>query len=372
MARRRATGSIYRRRLPGRGPDGRPRYAKGWYIRLRRHGRDVRRYGGPDRQTAREVLRRMEREIDREHLLGEHPEQNLTFSEFVPRFLAQAKREQTAASYVSLKSLVPNRLEPFFGRLKLRRVTPADAERYLASRSHVKGATRNRELSALRAIFQHAVTLGLLRVNPLSSVRRASEPQTPLPLVPLADQQRLLDRLHGREHLFVLVALETGLRLGELLNLDWVDVDFSTDRLLVRESKGKRPRLLALSARVRKALVAAKEERVRPLHGPDHVFPGARLADGSLSKVIRRQFKAAAATIGHPNLRVHDLRHLTAINLVRAGLDLPTVGAVLGHRSLLSTLRYAAYADDSAAVRAARALDLLHAPGAQGAGVGGS
>lgn len=293
MARRRATGSIYRRRLPGQGPDGRPRYAKGWYVRLRRHGRDVRRYGGPDRQTAREVLRRMEREIDREHLLGEHPEQDLTFADFVPRFLAQAKREQTAASYVSLKSLVPNRLEPFFGRLMLRRVTPADAERYLASRSHVKGATRNRELSALRAIFQHAVTLGLLSVNPVSSVRRASEPQTPLPLVPLADQQSLLDRLQGREHLFVLVALETGLRLGELLNLDWADVDFSTDRLLVRESKGSRRQIDDRDAGVAQRFAHLANRTRRGSGGiARESNPPNRIADG------RNGLEAASASSG--------------------------------------------------------------------------
>ena len=190
--------------------------------------------------------------------------------------------------------------------------------------------------------------------------------------MPLAEQQRLLDRLDGSARLFVLVALETGMRLGELLALDWSDLDFSTGRLLVRETKGKRPRLLALSARAREALVAENAVRVRPLRGPDPVFPGARLRDGSLARGIRRQFKEAAAAIGHPRLRIHDMRHLMAVNLVRAGVDLPTVGAVLGHRSLLSTLRYAAYADESAATRAARALDRLRLPATGDAGIGGS
>ena len=51
---------------------------------------------------------------------------------------------------------------------------------------------------------------------------------------------------------------------------------------------------------------------------------------------------------------------MAAINLVRAGVDLPTVQAHLGHLHLVSTLRYAAYADETASGRAARVLDRLH------------
>ena len=58
-------------------------------------------------------------------------------------------------------------------------------------------------------------------------------------------------------------------------------------------------------------------------------------------------------------VRLHDLRHLAAINLVRAGMDLPTIQAHLGHKHLTSTLRYAAYADRTARARAAKALDEL-------------
>ena len=52
-----------------------------------------------------------------------------------------------------------------------------------------------------------------------------------------------------------------------------------------------------------------------------------------------------------------DLRHLAAINLIRAGVDLPTIQAHLGHKHLISTLRYTAYADQTASARAAEALD---------------
>ena len=59
--------------------------------------------------------------------------------------------------------------------------------------------------------------------------------------------------------------------------------------------------------------------------------------------------------------RARHNRHLAAIKHVRAGVDLPTVKAHLGHRHLLSTLRYAAYADETASARDAQALDTVYA-----------
>ena len=99
------------------------------------------------------------------------------------------------------------------------------------------------------------------------------------------------------------------------------------------------------------------------------VFANAVGRDGNLLWSWRRSFKKAAAGIGQPGLRVHDLRHLAAINLVRAGVDLPTVQAHLGHRHLVSTLRYAACADETASARAARTLDRIHGePDVEGEG----
>lgn len=79
MPSRRPFGSIRRRRLAGLGPGGKPRYAPGFYVRVRRGGKDIRRYGGADKDTARAYLDLLQRQLDREHLLGESPQNNTTF-----------------------------------------------------------------------------------------------------------------------------------------------------------------------------------------------------------------------------------------------------------------------------------------------------
>ena len=118
-----------------------------------------------------------------------------------------------------------------------------------------------------------------------------------------------------------------------------------------------------MTRRLQEALGRLKASKTLALRGPDSIFPAARASHFHLSQKFRLAFKAAAKEIGVPRLRIHDLRHLHAVNLVRRGIDLPTVQAVLGHTSLLSTLRYAEYADGSAPFRAARALDAHHAQG---------
>jgi integrase len=232
-----------------------------------------------------------------------------------------------------------------------------DIEQLLEGCSDLATGTRNRILSTLSAMLQRAVELGYLTRNPARGMRRAREHMTALPLVSPADQERLIQQLPARMRLLFLAALDTGARLGELLRLERRDVDLDTGSLLLRQTKSRRPRIVRLSRR----LVAQLAPSCADDGAPARIFKDARGADGCLRWAWRKAFKRAAAAIRQPALRIHDLRHLAAINLVRAGVDLPTVQAHLGHKHLLSTLRYAAYADETASARAVRALEGLHA-----------
>lgn len=229
-------------------------------------------------------------------------------------------------------------------------------ERLLEANAHHAPATRNRLLGALSAVYRRAMELGYVDRNPTTRVRRAREAVTAVPLVRVEMQERLLAALPSEFRLLFTTALDTGARLGELLRLKHQDVDASAGTLLLRTTKAGQPRIVRMSQRLQRLLCA---HRPSP-DAPAALFHDAIGADGCLRWRWRKAFKRAAAFIGHADLRIHDLRHLAAINLVRAGVDLPTVQAHLGHRHLISTLRYAAYADESASARAARALDRIH------------
>ena len=363
MAHRRTFARVFRRRCTRADGQGgvisglRP----GWYVRVRRGGKEFVRFAGLERDTAVTFAHRLARESDRRDLLDEHAVPDVSFESFAGEYLRHAERTMTRASYAERRRLVERALIPFFASTRLAEVTTPHIHKFLATKADVSGATRNRHVTAISAIFRRAKEVGLIEDNPALRVRRAKEPVFPLTLVEEARQVALLGLLAEPMRTFFHVLLDAGLRLGEALRLLWSDVDFRAGTLCVRHSKAKRPRIVGLSARLQAALLAHKQAKTLPLRGPDAVFPGA-LAKGDLLQYSwRKAFKSAAAQVGCPSLRIHDLRHMAAVNLVRRGVDLPTVQAVLGHRTLLSTLRYAEYSDGSAPFRAARALDAMHA-----------
>lgn len=280
-----------------------------------------------------------------------------TFEAFLPEYLAWSRAHHTDSTYRTGRRLVEGVLLRGLGGRRLDRITSRDLDRLIARLDGVSAATRNRVLTAASTLFRRAQAMGYVASNPARGIERGREPVTPIPLVSLEQQDRLIERLPAHKRLLFLTALETGARLGEMLGLRWRDVDTTQRVLILRRTKAGAPRLLKLSLRLEAALRAA---RSATSDAPDaRVFEAAIGGDGCLRWTWRRAFKRAAADIGFPELRIHDLRHLTAINLVRAGVDLPTIQAFLGHRHLISTLRYAAYADETATARAVRALDRI-------------
>jgi integrase len=372
MAHRRSFGYVHRRRDYSGNAKGTgvAKYKPGWYVRLRIGRRTVERFAGTDRATAVEFANRLARQSARQNLLGERAPCELLLSDFAEQYLKFVERTMTPLTAREREKTVRKILIPFFGTMRLDEITRADVERFLAERAGVSGATRNRNLACLGSMYRRARDLGLVEKSPVAEVKRSKEPRLPLTIVDEGRLAILLSRFSEPMHTFFLLLLDSGLRLGEAIGLVWDDVDFEAGSIVVRVTKAKRPRLVAMTARLVAAMRLHLARKTVPLKGPDYIFPGARGKEFEIDWNWRNAFKRAAKKIGFPRLRIHDLRHMFAVSLVRRGVDLPTVQAVLGHTSLLSTLRYAEYADGSAAFRAARALDAMHAAAAGGASDG--
>lgn len=148
-----------------------------------------------------------------------------------------------------------------------------------------------------------------------------------------AEGRALMDAAEGQMRTFIVTALNTGLRKGELFALTWKDIDFEREELRVRRSKGKRFRVIPLNDLVLQAL------REHPRHITSSVL--FHNPDGSGWKDIRGSFNATLTKAGLPPIRIHDLRHSFFSNLVMAGEDLRTVQELAGHRSITATMRYA-------------------------------
>jgi len=341
MPRRRVFGSVLRRTRQGAAAllPGAARFYPGWYARVRHRRKEIIRYAGADRATALAYLKKLQSDIERRELLGEIAPSEMTFSEFAEEYVAHCKHTHTRDTYASRRSTVRGVLCVEFGSRRLQDIRRADIERFFTRRmEHWAPATRNRYLSILSAMYKRAIALGYVLESPTRGIERLKEPRIPLPLIPLGDQDRLLAAMPERLRLLVLLAMDTGARLGELLRLEWADVDLSAGTLLVRKSKNHRPRLLHLSKRLSEALTSHRPTGTPPTEL--RLLADVTGTDGRLKAAAFREYKAVAGSVGYPALRFHDLRHTNATLAAASGAPLRAVMHRLGHASAAAALRY--------------------------------
>ena len=159
---------------------------------------------------------------------------------------------------------------------------------------------------------------------------------------PLPDREGdLLDHIRP----IVLLALNTGLRRGELLGLTWSSVNFSAKLLTVTAATAKsgHTRRVPLNVEALATLVAWYERQGRPKTDAV-VFPG---RNGERMTHIYTAWTTLIKTAGLKNFRLHDCRHHFASRLVQAGVDLYTVKELLGHSEITMTERYSHLAPDN-------------------------
>jgi site-specific recombinase XerD len=155
---------------------------------------------------------------------------------------------------------------------------------------------------------------------------------------------RLLAAVPGlRERVAMEIAYAAGLRLNEVLHLKLTDIDSQKMLIRVEQGKGKVDRNVMLAASLLKTLRAYwKESKPR-----GWLFPGKPPARPLNASVIQRAFIVAkqAARIAKP-VSFHSLRHSFATQLLESGVNVRTIQALLGHRSLATTQRYIHVAGD--------------------------
>jgi integrase len=241
----------------------------------------------------------------------------------------------------------------------------------------ISKATAWRDLACLRSVLSKAVKWGMLDANPLLRLRiKAVQPRTVVRFLSAVEERGLRRALADRDtaavtarasanewrharkrallptisgtfsdHLtpVVLLALNTGLRRGELLTLKWSDINLDARMLTVRREQAKsgKQRHIPLNVEALSVLIAWK---ARAPEG-DAVFAVAS---------VKSSWEGLLVGAKVDGFRFHDLRHHFASRLVMAGVDLNTVRELLGHADLTMTLRYAHLAPEHLAAAVAK------------------
>lgn len=249
------------------------------------------------------------------------------------------------------------------GEVSLQDVRPADVERWRREKSDPTKpgsmpATVNRYVAFLKRVFNVAIRDGRCEKNPVSRIKMLTENNTRVRFMTAEEEAKLRAAFDPKGWHYVELALHTGLRASEQMNLRWEDVDFVNGVLTIPRSKHGEKRHVPMNVRVQELLRELPSRMKSPW-----VYPGRcenckgsrQRCEACVTGEGRPLHVTTARTVywtpavkrsGIKNLRWHDMRHTFASRLVMKGVGLRTVQELMGHRTITVTERYAHLAPD--------------------------
>jgi integrase len=281
----------------------------------------------------------------------------LTFSAAASQYLAKLVLED-GKDLVMKGYRLNMHLIPFFGDTQLAKITTFDVERYKKQRGselvvrpngpggkpsvggETKPATINRELAALSHLFSKAVEWGWVDHRP-ATIKRLKEHSGRIAYLTVEQIEQLLKMSEGDQnrqiHPFIKIGLDTSMRKTEILSIRREHINLQQLVIYIPKAKAG-AREQPITADLGEYL-AAYVATLRP--GEQWLFPSPAAKDGrtvNLDKPFRRCVLAAGLDV--KQVVRHTLRHTAITHLVQAGVDLPTVKRISGHKNLSMVERY--------------------------------
>lgn len=291
----------------------------------------------------------------KQELLDEYELKRVRFSSFCKQYLEWAWSSKPTSALRESQRL--NKIQDFFDSLEivyLSDITPYHIEQLKAwlKKEKRSKATINRYLQILRGLFYKAIDWEVYSgPNPLKKIRFFKEsPQVKVPspaqIKKIMKAARDISRkpqspLQKAFYDMIQLALNTGMRKSEILNLEWKDI--KEEELMVR-GKGERVRTVPLNG------IALEVIRKQPKKS-SYVFDIPNRHQQDLLRRTVKQVKKRTAVDFH----FHLLRHYFTTSLVEKGVDFITVSALLGHSKTMTSLIYS-HTDQE---RKKKAVDLL-------------
>jgi integrase len=307
-----------------------------WWIDYYVNGQRKReRIGGPltmaMKKVASDTLAKRKVEIAENKFLDKKKESNCTFKKLAELYKEWAKTNHRGFRSTQIRV---NQFVNTFGDSLLKNISPLEIDRFLQERATLcKPATVNREAGVLRHMFTKAIEWELVIENPARHIRKLHAENKRLRFLDAEEISSLLEAADKYLYPILLVALNTGMRRGELFKLQWKDIDFRNQLVRIADSKNGESREIPMNRTLEDTLrgIPRRLDLV-------FVFPG---KTGRGITDIKKRFKTAREAAQIEDFRFHDLRHTFASHLVMGGVDLATVKELLGHKRIEMTLRYA-------------------------------
>ncbi len=311
---------------------------KRWQVQVRRSGHAPRSKSFLKKADAEAWARHQETASEQQLTQPENPSPSPSLRLLIDRYVEEIlplKRSAGAYETIILKAFC--RRAASLVDKPASSITASDFGAYRRDRlAKVTGETLRRELGLLQHVFQTARDeWGTSILNPVRELRKPPRGRGRDRRLQPAEKKALL--LAARQcwnplmHPLICLALETGMRRGEMLSIRWRDVDLDDGVVFIRQTKNGHPRRIPLSDAAINLLASLSRTRLAGSNEP--VLP---ISSVAVRQAWDRLLERAKVT----DLHFHDLRHEAISAFFELGLSLPEVAVISGHRDPRQLMRY--------------------------------
>ena len=280
----------------------------------------------------------------------------LAVKEWLTRWLETCKTRIAPKTHLRYEQLVRLRINPHLGGAKLAKLLPMHVQQFYTALERDGVTPRGVQMAGivLGKALRDAVRLRLIVSNPAADVAKPRPRKREMRVYDQQQARALLTAASGdRWHTLFVLALDTGMRQGELFGLLWQDVDFGAGCLTVqrsleeingkhrlKEPKSGKGRRIELSGFALEALQEHRKSMLADGHyksdGPVFCAPeGGFIVKGNFTQRVYWPLQVKAKL---PRIRFHDLRHTAATLMLSADVNVKVVSERLGHASVQITL----------------------------------
>lgn len=301
-----------------------------WWVRFQWKGQEIRRTARTtSKGEAREYLTAVQEQYRQLDLYG-HTRTSFQDAavQYIQEHLSQ-KRQSTIGAYQQCLRV----LNEAFGDRFMDEITRKEIAKFEAEQlRRVSASTVKHYRAALSGIFKVAMRHEQVDRNPCRDLDPIKVNNARYRFLTKTEWEKLRGALKEPDRSIAEISVLRGMRLGEILDLKWSDIDFDRDEIHMGLTKNGKPRVIPLEG--------ARETIERQQGRRGYIFKNGRGRQLDVAQVSRSVNKAARGA-GIENFTCHDLRHTYASWYVQRGGDLYRLQLILGHQSPAMTQRYA-------------------------------
>ncbi|MGM0219074.1 tyrosine-type recombinase/integrase [Enterococcus sp. AZ126] len=260
-----------------------------------------------------------------------------------------------SSTYASYKNKMDVHVLSRIGSIKLQKLKRSDIESLIRKMDQTLKASSIRSIfSVLKNCLRKAISLNLLVENPCMGLELPKTRRKTVQALSIKDQDKLVKEINTNQKFFsIMLALQTGLRIGEICGLKWEDIDFENNtlgvnrtvlRIQAEDNAGPKTEIIEVTPKsdnaqrkipINKSLKKNLLE-LQKVSMSDYVISNKRKA--LEPRTIAYRFQIIRKKIGLEKFSFHSLRHTFATRCLEAGGNIATISSLLGHSSTKMTL----------------------------------